>query len=92
MKADVTIFEMGPRDGLQNESKFINTFDKIKLVNLLSKSGLSKIETASFVSSRWVPQMADGEQVMDGIQRERKRSVAISCRHSLSTFRRPKLS
>lgn len=70
MKADVTIFEMGPRDGLQNESKFINTFDKIKLVNLLSKSGLSKIETASFVSSRWVPQMADGEQVMDGIQRE----------------------
>ena len=70
MKADVTIFEMGPRDGLQNESKFINTFDKIKLVNLLSKSGLSKIETASFVSSRWVPQMADGEQVMDGIKRE----------------------
>ena len=38
MKADVTIFEMGPRDGLQNESKFINTFDKIKLVNLLSKN------------------------------------------------------
>ena len=70
MEADVTIFEMGPRDGLQNESKFINTFEKIKLVNLLSKSGLSKIETASFVSSRWVPQMADGEQVMDGIQRE----------------------
>jgi len=70
MEVDVTIFEMGPRDGLQNESKFINTFEKIKLVNLLSKSGLSKIETASFVSSRWVPQMADGEQVMDGIQRE----------------------
>lgn len=70
MEVDVTIFEMGPRDGLQNESKFINTFEKIKLVNLLSKSGLSKIETASFVSSRWVPQMSDGEQVMDGIQRE----------------------
>lgn len=70
METDVTIFEMGPRDGLQNESIFINTVEKIKLVNLLSKSGLSKIETASFVSSRWVPQMADGEQVMDGIQRK----------------------
>jgi hydroxymethylglutaryl-CoA lyase len=70
METDVTIFEMGPRDGLQNESIFINTVEKIELVNLLSKSGLSKIETASFVSSRWVPQMADGEQVMDGIQRK----------------------
>ena len=70
MEVDVTIFEMGPRDGLQNESNFINTPDKIKLVNLLSTSGIRKIETASFVSSRWVPQMADGEEVMAGIQRK----------------------
>ena len=70
METDVTIFEMGPRDGLQNESIFINTIEKIRLVNLLSKSGLSKIETASFVSSKWVPQMADGEEVMAGIQRK----------------------
>ena len=70
MELDVTIFEMGPRDGLQNESNFINTSDKIKLVNLLSNSGIRKIETASFVSSRWVPQMADGEEVMAGIQRK----------------------
>ena len=69
METDVIIFEMGPRDGLQNESTFIDTIDKIKLVNLLSKSGISKIETASFVSSKWVPQMADGEEVMAGIQR-----------------------
>ena len=70
MELDVTIFEMGPRDGLQNESNFINTSDKIKLVNLLSNSGIRKIEAASFVSSRWVPQMADGEEVMAGIQRK----------------------
>ena len=58
MEIDVTIFEMGPRDGLQNESKFISTSDKVKLVNLLSTSGIPKIETASFVSSsgfhRWL--------------------------------------
>ena len=70
MEVDVTIFEMGPRDGLQNERNFINTSDKIKLVNLLSNSGIRKIETASFVSSKWVPQMADGEEVMAGIQRK----------------------
>ena len=70
MEVDVTIFEMGPRDGLQNESNFINTPDKIKLVILLSTSGIRKIETASFVSSKWVPQMADGEEVMAGIQRK----------------------
>ena len=70
MEVDVTIFEMGPRDGLQNESNFITTPEKIKLVNLLSTSGIRKIETASFVSSKWVPQMADGEEVMAGIQRK----------------------
>ena len=51
MEIDVTIFEMGPRDGLQNESNFISTPQKIKLVNLLSTSGIRKIETDSFVSS-----------------------------------------
>ena len=70
MELDVTIFEMGPRDGLQNERNFISTPQKIKLVNLLSNSGIRKIETASFVSSKWVPQMADGEEVMAGIRRK----------------------
>ena len=70
MELDVTIFEMGPRDGLQNESNFISTPQKIKLVNLLSTSGIRKIESASFVSSKWVPQMADGEEVMAGIRRK----------------------
>ncbi len=66
----VTIFEVGARDGLQNEKRIISTVDKIKLINLLSKTGLLKIEAASFVSPKWVPQMADGADVMDGIDRD----------------------
>ena len=65
----VTIFEMSPRDGLQNEGRTIATADKIKLVNLLSGCGFTKIEVASFVSPNWVPQMADGAQVLAGITR-----------------------
>lgn len=70
MTDHVTIFEMGPRDGLQNEAGFIATADKISLVNGLSACGLSKIEVASFVSPKWVPQMADGRDVLAGILRK----------------------
>lgn len=66
---DVLLFEMGPRDGLQNEPRPIPTGDKIRLVDLLSAAGLAKIETASFVSPRWVPQMAGSAEVMAGITR-----------------------
>jgi len=65
----VTIFEMSPRDGLQNEARPIPTSDKIKLVDLLSRTGLHKIEVASFVNPKAVPQMADGADVMAGIAR-----------------------
>ncbi|MEM7210797.1 MAG: hydroxymethylglutaryl-CoA lyase [Pseudomonadota bacterium] len=70
MTEHVTIFEMGPRDGLQNEARMISTGDKIRLVNLLSECGFSKIETASFVSPKWVPQMADSAEVLAGIARK----------------------
>lgn len=70
MMADrVTICEVGPRDGLQNEPVFVATADKVKLVDLLSLTGLKYIETASFVSPRWVPQMADGGEVLSRIAR-----------------------
>lgn len=69
MNDDVVIFEVGPRDGLQNEKQHIETKDKIKLVNMLSECGFKKIEVTSFVSPKWVPQMADAQQVMDGIIR-----------------------
>lgn len=66
----VTIFEMGPRDGLQNEKVMIPTEQKIELINRLSDTGLSKIEATSFVSPKWVPQMADAADVLAGIQRK----------------------
>lgn len=67
----VRIFEMGPRDGLQNEKRLVPTADKIRLVGMLSDCGLQKIETTSFVSPKWVPQMADAAKVMVGIRRAR---------------------
>ncbi|RYH03050.1 hydroxymethylglutaryl-CoA lyase [Salipiger sp. IMCC34102] len=65
----VTLFEMGPRDGLQNETVQIATADKIALVDLLSACGFTKIEVTSFVSPRWVPQMANATEVLAGITR-----------------------
>jgi len=69
MAEHVTIFEMGPRDGLQNEKMPIATADKIALVDQLSACGYEKIEVTSFVSPKWVPQMADAAEVMAGIAR-----------------------
>ena len=65
----VIIVEVGPRDGLQNETKNIPTSLKIEFINQLSKTGLSIIETTSFVSPKWVPQMADHTEVMNAIKR-----------------------
>jgi len=65
----VTLFEMGPRDGLQNEPLFVPTAQKIELVDRLSACGFRKIEVTSFVSPKWVPQMADALEVMEGIYR-----------------------
>ncbi len=65
----VTIVEVGPRDGLQNERASVTTADKIEFVNLLSAAGLPVIEVSAFVSPRWVPQMADADDVFVGISR-----------------------
>ncbi|WP_415889804.1 hydroxymethylglutaryl-CoA lyase [Neptuniibacter sp. SY11_33] len=66
----VRLVEVGPRDGLQNEpGNIIPTDIKIDLINALSDSGLRHIEAASFVSPKWIPQMADGSAVMSGIKR-----------------------
>ncbi len=65
----VTVVEVGPRDGLQNEKGAITTADKIAFVNLLTAARLPVIEVSAFVSPRWVPQMADAEQVFAGITR-----------------------
>ncbi|XP_034041146.1 3-hydroxy-3-methylglutaryl-CoA lyase, cytoplasmic isoform X2 [Thalassophryne amazonica] len=65
----VKIVEVGPRDGLQNEKEIVPTGVKIQLIDMLSGTGLPVIEATSFVSSKWVPQMADHTKVLTGINR-----------------------
>lgn len=69
MSDAVEIFEVGPRDGLQNEKRLIPAEEKIALVDLLSRAGFRRIEVASFVSPKWVPQMATSADVLAGITR-----------------------
>ena len=71
MKEDVTIYEVGPRDGLQNEKRLIATEDKIKLVDAITACGFTKVEVTSFVSPKWVPQMSDASAVLEGIDRKK---------------------
>ncbi len=65
----VKIVEVSPRDGLQNEKDFVSTDIKVELVNRLSAAGFPNVEAASFVSPKWVPQMADGAELMARIER-----------------------
>ena len=66
----VNIYEVGPRDGLQNEKKIIPTNIKVKLINKLSECNFKNIEVGSFVSPRWVPQMADSNKVLERIKKK----------------------
>ena len=65
----VQIVEVGPRDGLQNEAVFVPVADKVALIDLLSMTGLRRIEVASFVSPKWVPQMAGSAEVLSRLTR-----------------------
>ena len=66
----VKLVDVGPRDGLQNEKQTVPAAIKIELVHRLQEAGLTEIEVTSFVSPKWVPQMADNAEVMAGIQRK----------------------
>ncbi|XP_050361768.1 hydroxymethylglutaryl-CoA lyase, mitochondrial [Nymphalis io] len=66
---ELRIYEVGPRDGLQNESKFVPTDIKIELIHKLAAAGIKHIESASFVSPKWVKQMSDGKEVMTNLKR-----------------------
>lgn len=68
--ANITIKEVGPRDGLQNEKVFISTEDKIAWINQLSSSGLKTIEITSFVNPKWIPALSDAVAVATGIERQ----------------------
>ena len=69
MPSKVKLVDVGPRDGLQNEKQPVPAAVKIELVHRLQDAGLKHIEVTSFVSPKWVPQMADNAEVMAGIQR-----------------------
>jgi hypothetical protein len=65
----VRIVEVGPRDGLQNETRPLSTEFKINFINKLSQTGLTYIESTAFVSPKWIPQMAGNFEVLTGIER-----------------------
>jgi hydroxymethylglutaryl-CoA lyase len=73
----VTVYEVGPRDGLQNESRPIATADKVAFIDALSATGLQQIEITSFVNPKWIPQLADASEVAQRI--ERRPNVSYSC-------------
>lgn len=70
MAERVKIVEVGPRDGLQNEKKLVSAAIKIELIQRLADAGLPVVEATSFVSPKWVPQMADASEVLAGLQRK----------------------
>jgi hydroxymethylglutaryl-CoA lyase len=75
---DVTVYEVGPRDGLQNEAAPMATAEKVALIDRLSAAGLPAIEVSAFVSPKWVPQMADASDVFAAISRRpRTRYAAL---------------
>ncbi|WP_062198977.1 hydroxymethylglutaryl-CoA lyase [Massilibacterium senegalense] len=81
----VTIKEVGPRDGLQNEQTFVPTETKIQWIEQLSETGLSYIEVTSFVHPKWIPQLKDAEEVLKNIEKNKDVTYAalIPNRHGL---------
>jgi hydroxymethylglutaryl-CoA lyase len=77
LPSSVTLVDVGPRDGLQNEKQPVSAAQKVELVHRLQLGGLREIEVTSFVSPKWVPQMADNAEVMAGI--ERRPGVRYRC-------------
>jgi hydroxymethylglutaryl-CoA lyase len=67
LPASVRIVEVGPRDGLQNESRILSVSEKVEFIRLLSEAGLREIEVASFVHPRWVPQLADADELIPNL-------------------------
>lgn len=69
LPSEVTVYEVGPRDGLQNEPRVVSTEDKLELIAALADAGLKRIEATSFVSPKWIPQLADAEAVAGALPR-----------------------
>ncbi|HSN29853.1 MAG TPA: hydroxymethylglutaryl-CoA lyase [Kofleriaceae bacterium] len=84
---EVTIYEVGPRDGLQNEARNVPTADKIRFIDALVASGIRAIEITSFVSPKWIPQLADAAEVARGVARPAgvRMSALVPNRRGLDT-------
>ena len=78
LPARVEIREVGPRDGFQNEPEVIPTAEKVRLIDLLTASGLRRVEVTSFVRPDVIPQLADAAEVLAGIERREGR-LATRC-------------
>jgi len=87
LPAAVTIYEVGPRDGLQNEARQVPTADKIRFIDALVASGIKDIEITSFVSPKWIPQLADASEVARGVARPAgvRMSALVPNRRGLDT-------
>ena len=87
LPAEVTIYEVGPRDGLQNEARQVPTADKIRFIDALVAAGIRSIEITSFVSPKWIPQLADAAEVARGVTRPPggKMSALVPNRRGLDT-------
>jgi hydroxymethylglutaryl-CoA lyase len=69
MATRIAVYEVGPRDGLQNEARALATSDKLRLVRALAEAGIPRIEATSFVSPKWIPQLGDAAEVVAGLPR-----------------------
>jgi hydroxymethylglutaryl-CoA lyase len=87
LPSEVTIYEVGPRDGLQNEARNVPTADKIRFIDALVASGIRAIEITSFVSPKWIPQLADNAEVARGVGRPAgiRMSALVPNRRGLDT-------
>jgi len=87
LPAKATIYEVGPRDGLQNEARQVPTADKIRFIDGLVKAGIRDIEITSFVSPKWIPQLADAAEVARGVARPAgvRMSALVPNRRGLDT-------
>ena len=92
----VKLVDVGPRDGLQNEAQPVSTAVKLELIHRLQEAGLPSVQATSFVSPKWVPQMADNAEVMAGIQRKAGVSYPVlvpqAARKLWCSARRPRRS
>ena len=72
---NVTIIEVGPRDGLQNENNMVSTEDKLTFIHALQEAGIKEMEITSFVSPKWVPQMADAAVIVELVEKQGRQLV-----------------